>query len=207
MKEKFPIELLRPSLINIIEENNPELLDKKYLGIEELDKIRRLYFTKSLSGVEGADEPLEKIVNTLVSNDFVTDNVNTQVDDIETFSDKVAYNIANVMGSWTFIFLMFFVIIGWLFYNLSKSNKIFDPYPFALLGLFLTGLSALQAPFILNSQKKQSQRDRLKFDEDFQTNLKSELEIRNIHSKIDFYNKKMWEKLNEIEEKIGLSTK
>ena len=64
-------------------------------------------------------------------------------------------------------------------------NKGFDPYPFILLNLILSCVAALQAPVIMMSQNRQEEKDRERAKNDYMTNLKSELEIRMLHEKMD----------------------
>ncbi len=65
------------------------------------------------------------------------------------------------------------------------SNKGFDPYPFILLNLLLSCIAAMQAPVIMMSQNRQEAKDRNRSKKDYMINLKSELEIRLLHDKID----------------------
>jgi len=82
----------------------------------------------------------------------------------------------------------------------------FDPYPYILLNLVLSCLAAIQAPIILMSQNRQAKRDRLQADDDYRTNLKAELEVRQLNTKIDMFIKKQWERLMEIQQiQIDLS--
>ncbi len=75
-----------------------------------------------------------------------------------------------------------------------------DPYPFILLNLLLSCLAAIQAPVIMMSQNRQGQKDRLRSQHDYEVNLKGELEIRNLHEKIDHLLSHQWERLFEIQE-------
>lgn len=103
----------------------------------------------------------------------------------KTFGQKAADWIAKWAGSWTFI-ILFFVFLGvWMATNgyfVLKYIKdgISDPYPFILLNLALSCLAAIQAPIILMSQNRASQRDRLKAEYDYAVNRKAEKEIREI---------------------------
>lgn len=202
--DRFPIELLRPSIIKIIEREKPTLLQEEFISANDLDEIRKFYYLETLQKADIKNElSIEEIAESLVNRGFVSNNANLKFEEDQKVSDSISYNVASFFGSWTFIIIIFLLIIFWLLFNLFASDtEKFDPFPFAVLGLFLTGLSALQAPFILHSQKLQGEREKIKFDEDYQTNIKAELEIRNLHSKMDFYNKKVWEKLSEIEKKI-----
>src|SRR3970040_2891915 len=82
--------------------------------------------------------------------------------------------------------------------------KPFDPYPFILLNLVLSCISALHAPIIMMSQNRLEARDRLRSEQDYQVNLKAELEIRHLHEKLDVLLKHQWQKLFRIH-KIALA--
>ena len=60
------------------------------------------------------------------------------------------------------------------------ANQGFDPYPFLLLSTGLNMIAALQAPIIMMSQNRQSHKDRLRADLDYQVNLKNELTLTEI---------------------------
>jgi uncharacterized membrane protein len=78
--------------------------------------------------------------------------------------------------------------------------KPFDPYPFILLNLVLSCIAALQAPIIMMSQNRQEARDRLRSENDYQVNLKAELEIRHLHEKLDVLMRHQWQKLLEVQQ-------
>ena len=75
-----------------------------------------------------------------------------------------------------------------------------DPFPFILLNLVLSCLAAVQAPVIMMSQNRQEAKDRLRDRNDYQVNLKAELEIRQLHEKIDHLLSHQWERMIEIQE-------
>ena len=75
-----------------------------------------------------------------------------------------------------------------------------DPYPFILLNLILSCLAAIQAPIIMMSQNRQEAKDRLRSQHDYQVNLKAELEIRQLHDKIDHLLSHQWDRLAQIQE-------
>jgi len=68
-----------------------------------------------------------------------------------------------------------------------------------LLNLVLSCLAAIQAPIIMMSQNRQESRDRLRSENDYQVNLKAELEIRQLHEKLDLLLKHQWQKLLEVQ--------
>ena len=89
-------------------------------------------------------------------------------------------------GSWTFIISFGVFLVIWVIINVVVlATRAFDPYPFILLNLFLSMLAALQAPVIMMSQNRQASKDRLKADLDYEVNLKAELEVAQLHRKID----------------------
>ncbi|MBL7901140.1 MAG: DUF1003 domain-containing protein [Bacteroidia bacterium] len=101
-----------------------------------------------------------------------------------TFSENLSDRIARFGGSWKFIILFCTTMIGWIIFNIVSPFKI-DSYPFTFLNLLLSCVAALQAPIIMMSQNRQSEKDRLKTDNDYMINLKAELEIRSLHQKIN----------------------
>ncbi len=102
----------------------------------------------------------------------------------DTIGLRIADKVARFGGSWTFIILFAFALTLWILINTYLWSK-FDPFPFILLNLFLSGLAAFQAPVILMSQNRQEAKDRLRSEHDYLINLKAELEVRGIHQKID----------------------
>jgi uncharacterized membrane protein len=117
---------------------------------------------------------------------LVTRNANTIVEDRVTFGDRIADRVAAFGGSWAFILSFGAVLLSWVTLNsYLLVTRRFDPYPYILLNLFLSMIAALQAPVIMMSQNRQSAKDRLKADLDYEINLKAELEIAQLHRKID----------------------
>lgn len=112
----------------------------------------------------------------------LAEDANTPVSFGERLSDK----IATFGGSWTFISLFGSVLFGWIILNsLILAQRAFDPYPYILLNLVLSCIAAIQAPVIMMSQNRKETRDRKRAENDYLINLKAEIEIRNLHQKID----------------------
>ncbi|CAK1244259.1 Uncharacterized membrane protein [Fructobacillus evanidus] len=113
-------------------------------------------------------------------------DVDKQVQQSMTFGQKVADRVAKFGGSWTFLISFIVILVGWITVNsLHLFGANFDPFPFILLNLFLSMVSALQAPLIMMSQNRASDYDRMNSKNDYHINLKSEEEIRILHSKLD----------------------
>lgn len=115
----------------------------------------------------------------------VTDDVYEDLDENATFGQRMADRLSAWAGSWTFIILFLFFMLFWMGLNFLLGNRAFDPFPFILLNLTLSTLAALQAPVILMSQNRQAQKDRAQAQNDYQVNLKNEMEIVDLHRKVD----------------------
>ena len=112
-----------------------------------------------------------------------TRNVNVEEAAQLTVADRAADLIAEFGGSWKFIIAAVVFFNAWVLINtwLAWVNKIsFDPYPFLLLSTAINMLAVLQAPIILMSQNRQSHKDRLRAEIDYQVNLKNELALNEI---------------------------
>jgi uncharacterized membrane protein len=116
---------------------------------------------------------------------IVTDDVYEGIDDRASFGDRIADKLASFAGSWTFIISFLLMMLVWMGINAYLGDGAFDPFPFILLNLTLSTLAALQAPVILMAQNRQSKKDRAVADNDYQVNLKNEVEIADLHRKID----------------------
>ncbi len=116
---------------------------------------------------------------------IVTDDVYEEMDESASFGERMADRIASFAGSWRFIIMFFLIMVGWIGINAVLGTNAFDPFPFILLNLTLSTLAAMQAPVILMSQNRQATKDRAVADNDYQVNLKNEVEIADLHRKID----------------------
>jgi len=128
----------------------------------------------------------ETVLVSLKENSTLTNSIDLDDQDERSFGQRLADRVASFGGSWTFIISFGLFLLIWISFNLVwLSNKGFDPYPFILLNLILSSLAALQAPVIMMSQNRQESKDRERARKDYMVNLKSELEIRMLHEKID----------------------
>jgi uncharacterized membrane protein len=143
---------------------------------ELLDEIEEL---KSLTSPE-AQELIEDLRPRIV-----TDDVYEEIEEHASFGDRMADRISTLAGSWGFIISFLFLMVVWMGLNFYLGASAFDPFPFILLNLTLSTLAALQAPVILMSQNRQAAKDRAVAYNDYQVNLKSEVEIADLHRKID----------------------
>jgi CRP/FNR family cyclic AMP-dependent transcriptional regulator len=149
-----------------------------------------------------------RLTNQLVSQ-RASKNINEEMEDKMTVGDRVADTVATFGGSWPFIFLFGGVMIFWIIINLIfvwkhtgnafNAEGSFDPYPFIALNLLLSMTAAFQAPIIMMSQNRASQKDRLTAEIDFKVNLKSELMLEELTRRMErLQNEQIEELLNLI---------
>lgn len=154
---------------------------------------------KELLNQEQSD--LAQIMSIIEKRENTSENINDAYDEQTTFGQRLADKIAAFGGSWAFIITFFAILIGWMLVNtLVLGHRAYDPYPFILLNLVLSSLAALQAPVIMMSQNRQEERDRLRAENDYNVNLKAELEIRSLHDKIDHIMIQKWNTLITMQE-------
>lgn len=110
---------------------------------------------------------------------------NIYEDDNPSFGRRAADKLARFAGSWAFVISFALFLTGWIMANILLLKHPFDPYPFILLNLLLSCLSALQAPLIMMSQNRQEEKDRKRSEGDYKINLKSEIIIEDMHYKLD----------------------
>jgi uncharacterized membrane protein len=116
-----------------------------------------------------------------------------------SFSGRVADQVAAFGGSWRFIIFFLFLMLIWMGVNVYLLSRPFDPYPFILLNLLLSTVAALQAPIIMMSQNRKEEKDRRRAINDYLINLKAEIEIRNVHQKLDLLIAEQMKTLFEIQ--------
>jgi len=102
-----------------------------------------------------------------------------------TTGQKISDIVAKTVGSWKFIIIQSACILVWIIYNTLNNANTWDPYPFILLNLMLSFQAAYTAPAIMMSQNRLSEIDRQQASNDFEVNVKAELEIELLHQKID----------------------
>ena len=195
-------DFLRDSIFKFIQQDHPDFSAESYVSLEALNKIRRNYMVSLITRENQEINDLEKeVLQAISDNDILSVNIEPAIQDKLTFGQKVADQIAEFGGSWTFIIFFFIFIFGWIAVNLwILFTKPFDPYPFILLNLILSCLAAIQAPIIMMSQNRQEQKDRSRSEHDYKINLKAELEIKLLHEKIDHMIVHQNKRLLEIQE-------
>ncbi len=115
-----------------------------------------------------------------------------------TLGQRVSDRVASVVGSWRFIIIQSGLLFLWLVLNIVGWMQHWDPYPFILLNLVLSFQAAYTAPIIMMSQNRQADIDRAAAGNDYEVNLKAELEIELLHQKIDLLREQEITKLIEL---------
>ena len=180
----------------------PNINKEGFISFSELDFYRQKYIQYILESNIGILNKVEKkVANQLKNNNFIsTQHVLDKKDDL-TIGQKLADKVAAFGGSWRFITIFGIFILIWMIINIIfLATKAFDPYPFILLNLILSCLAALQAPVIMMSQNRQEEKDRERAQNDYMINIKSEIEVRMLHEKIDHLIINHQQKLMEIQQ-------
>ena len=134
--------------------------------------------------IRGLGELERRIISSLLSKAPVSTDPNQAFEAQATFGERVADKVALFGGSWTFIGLFFIAMFSWMTMN-QELARAFDPYPYILLNLILSCLASLQAPIIMMSQNRLSAKDRSDAKNDYEVNVRAELQIRGLHEKLD----------------------
>ena len=147
-------------------------------------KMTRAEIVSPILGPESDDAGSgEELIHLLLAS-----TVSTDIDNHlkrRSLGERVADRIAKVAGSWSFILLFVAFLALWIVGNSFLLREAYDPYPFILLNLFLSCVAALQAPVIMMSQNRQEEKDRLRAENDYRINLKSEFIVEDLHAKLE----------------------
>lgn len=138
----------------------------------------------------------------IVKGGSISRDINREFDSNMTIGERIADRVASFGGSWTFIILFLAVLFGWIILNalILAGRGAFDPYPFILLNLVLSMIAAIQAPLILMSQNRQADKDRLDAANDYEVNLKAEMDILSLHEKLDALRGQDWAQLVALQQ-------
>lgn len=120
----------------------------------------------------------------MIANKFPIQNPNERFDAQLTLGERIADSVASFGGSWTFILCFIGGMAVWMAWNEIGGTR-FDPYPFILLNLVLSCVAALQAPFIMMSQNRLAEKDRMDAQHDYEVNVRAEMEIVELRTKLD----------------------
>lgn len=132
--------------------------------------------------------------------ELIVDKLLHPPEDIMTQGQRISDHVARFGGSWRFIIIFGAVLLVWILFNLVIAPQmVFDPYPFILLNLVLSTIAAMQAPIIMMSQNRKEEKDRKRAENDYLVNLKAEIEVRNLHRKMNLLMEDQMGKMMEVQ--------
>ena len=188
-------------LLDVIAKAAPEWTPDQDLCTNCLNRFRAQFVAQALEEQKGELSTLEAdVINSLREHEVISRDTERQYESQLTVGERLADRVAEFGGSWKFILIFAGVLVGWIAVNtVVLTLHRFDPYPYILLNLVLSCLAAVQAPIIMMSQNRQEARDRMHAQHDYEVNLKAELEIRQLHWKLDQLLQHHWQRLLEIQ--------
>lgn len=194
--------LIRPVISDIIKVSHPEWSSEGFICVDDLTNFKLEYVRSLVASEKGELSELEnEVLKSISEHEILSTHVDEEFESQLTYGQRLSDRIARFGGSWSFIILFALILALWIAANsIALLHKPFDPYPYILLNLILSTLAALQAPIIMMSQNRQESKDRARAAHDYQINLKAELEIRQLHQKVDHLLSRQWERLVEIQE-------
>ncbi|MFZ1431317.1 MAG: DUF1003 domain-containing protein [Geminicoccaceae bacterium] len=198
----LPAGLIRPRLVERIAKAVSTWAPTSFICIDDLNRFRADEVRSVIEDGIGEITTLEQsVVDRLADHRILSTNIDDELDETQTFGEKLADRVASFGGSWQFLILFAATMVLWMGTNTwILATGAFDPFPYILLNLVLSCLAAVQAPVIMMSQNRQETRDRRRSQNDYLVNLKAELEIRLLHEKVDHLLHHQWERLMEIQE-------
>lgn len=191
-KNEFPVseriagKAIRVGILKEIQKDHPAFNDEGCCSTSELNHYRQSYVRDLLSKEVGTLTELEQTVLDNINHNHLISDEASEIKNPATRGQRWADRIATFGGSWRFLGIFGAFLLCWMLLNIFwLHEKGFDPYPFILLNLILSCIAAVQAPVIMMSQNRQEEKDRERAKNDYMVNLKSELEVRMLHEKID----------------------
>lgn len=193
---------IRHQIETLIQADFPDWSDRDSICNADFDAYRIKYIKIVVEEEKGVLKNLESdVLKSIKENELITSDINASMSERLTIGEKISDGVASFGGSWAFIILFFAILFLWIGANsIFLFTHPFDPYPFILLNLILSCIAAIQAPIIMMSQNRQEKKDRIRSENDYKINLKSELEIRTLHEKVDHLLLVQWSKLMEIQD-------
>lgn len=200
--ELVTAHLIRPVVVDIIKQSHPGWSDEGFICVDDLNQFRYEYVRSLVEAEKGELLDLEKeVLDSISRQEILSTYIDQEFESHLTVGQRLSDRIAQFGGSWTFIVLFGCILAAWIVVNsVALLSKPFDPYPYIFLNLVLSCLAAIQAPVIMMSQNRQEAKDRARATHDYQVNLKAELEIRQLHQKLDHLLSHQWERLVEIQQ-------
>jgi len=197
------VELVRQQLAQLLDESHPDWRQTGFVCHDDLAAARRGHVERMLIEERGELTRLDRaVIDSIDHRGTLTSDTEADFAERIGFGDRMADRVASFGGSWTFILSFLAVLVAWVVFNTVTilNAERFDPFPYILLNLVLSCIAAVQAPLIMMSQRRQEAKDRLRAENDYRVNLKAEVEIRQLHEKLDHLLIRQWERFTEIQQ-------
>jgi len=190
-------------MLELIRRDSPDWAAKRGICKNCREKYRAKKFLGYLEKeYEKISEMERALVGKIARRGRVAKQVGVEYEARLTLGERWSDKVAHFGGSWRFIGLFGAVLIGWMVINsVALARQPFDPYPYILLNLVLSTLAAIQAPIIMMSQNRQADKDRMEAQQDYEINLMAEIEIRDLHDKLDALRYKQWHELWQLQQR------
>jgi uncharacterized membrane protein len=148
-----------------------------------------------LASLSGLTRKADELLRTRVSR-----NVNEEMEVHSTFLQKIADWLAWFSGSMPFLISHTFWFVVWVSLNtFILGDKAFDPFPFGLLTMIVSLEAIFLACFVLISQNRQAEKDKVRSDIEYEVNIKAELEVAHLHEKTDRIYEQMMARFEKLE--------
>jgi len=171
---------------------------------DDLDHLFRIHPEAGLDVIAAMGNRLRRTVELL--RHTASRNVNTEVEDRRTQVEKVADWIAEFSGSIPFLMMHIVIYAVWILLNVNWlpgwKPPMFDPFPFGLLTMVVSLEAIILSVFVLLSQTRQAEKDRIRGDIEYEVNLKAELEIAHLHEKVDRLHEETVVRLDELQRRV-----
>ncbi len=167
------------------------------MPVNRTDTARR-FLAKEMAKLS---EQERAIIERFIHRGRVARNVAHEFEQQLSMGERVSDRFAEVMGSWRFIIIQSIILVIWVALNITAYVRHWDPYPFILLNLALSFQAAYAAPIIMMSQNRQADKDRLQSKNDYEVNLKAEMEIMQLHEKLNELRDLYWADLIQMQQR------
>lgn len=148
-----------------------------------------------LAALSGLTRKADELLRTRISR-----NVNEEMEVHSTPLQRVADWIAWFSGSMAFLMINGAWFVIWIAVNtLPLGIRSFDPFPFGLLTMIVSLEAIFLSCFVLVSQNRQAEKDRVRSDIEYEVNIKAELEIAHLHEKTDRIYENMMARFERLE--------
>ena len=151
--------------------------------------VKAILDNESIEPIDNYEELIDMLVDEPIA-------INVDKEEKRSLGEKLADKITEIVGSWTFIIIFCLFLLLWMVLNYCFID--IDPYQFILLNLILSCVAAIQAPIIMMSQNREAKKDKIKSNNEYKTDIKSELILEELYDKMD----KILKNQKEIMEKL-----